>query len=187
PYKVSYPSGPRTTPLVHEGRVYTLGTMGDLFCLDAATGKVLWGKNIAKEYKVDAPVWGYAASPLLDGDLLYCQVGGEGSAVVAFHKDTGKEVWKALSSEQVAYTPPIMCDAGGGRQLLVWLRESLNSLDPATGKVHGTQASPTKGPPQRPAVNIITVRRMDDLLFISTFYHGPMMLQLAADRPAAKV
>jgi outer membrane protein assembly factor BamB len=187
PYKVSYPSGPRTTPLVRDGRVYTLGTMGDLFCLDAATGKVLWGKNIAKEYKVDAPVWGYAASPLLDGDLLYCQVGGPGSAIVAFHKDTGKEVWKALTSEEVGYSPPMIYEAGGKRQLIVWLSESLNSLDPATGKVYWTQAYPPNGPPQRPAVNIITVRRQDDLLFISTFYHGPMMLQLDADKPAAKV
>ena len=71
PYKVSYPSGPRTTPLVHEGRVYTLGAMGDLRVLDAATGKIIWNKNVAQEFKVEAPVWGYAAHPLIDGDLLY--------------------------------------------------------------------------------------------------------------------
>src|SRR5262249_26344152 len=94
PYKVSYPSGPRTTPLIREGRVYTLGAMGDLRCLDAATGTLRWAKNLAKEYHVEAPVWGWAAHPLLDGDLLYTLVGGEGSAVVALHKDTGKEVWK---------------------------------------------------------------------------------------------
>ncbi|HEV3115823.1 MAG TPA: PQQ-binding-like beta-propeller repeat protein, partial [Gemmataceae bacterium] len=85
PYTISYPSGPRTTPLVHEDSVYTLGAMGDLLCLDRSNGKVRWAKNLAKEYKLDSPpVWGYAAHPLLDGDLLYCLVGGEGSAVVAF-------------------------------------------------------------------------------------------------------
>src|SRR5262249_52379506 len=78
-------------------------------------------------------------------------------------------------------------EAGGKRQLIIWLSESLNSLDPATGNVYWTQAYPPRGEPQRPAVNIITVRRLNDLLFISTYYHGPMMLKLAADRPAAEV
>lgn len=187
PYKVSYGSGPRTTPLVRDGRVYTLGAMGDLRCLDAATGEVRWSRNFVQDFRADVPVWGWAAHPLLDGDLLYCVVGGEGSAVVAFHKDTGKEVWRALKSEEVGYSPPMIYEAGGTRQLIVWLSESVNGLDPATGKVYWTQAYPLKGMPQRPAVNIITVRRLDDLLFVSTYYHGPMMLRLAADKPAASV
>ena len=180
PYKVSYPSGPRTTPLVHQGRVYTLGAMGDLRCLDIKTGKPLWKKNLCQEYKTESPVWGYAAHPLIDGDLLYCLVGGEGSAAVAFHKDTGKEVWKALSSQEVGYSPPMIYEAGGKRQLIIWLSDSINGLDPATGKVYWTQAYPASGSPQRPAVNIVTVRRHDDLLFVSTYYNGPMMLKLAA-------
>jgi outer membrane protein assembly factor BamB len=187
PYKVSYPSGPRTTPLVLQGRVYTLGAMGDLRVLDAATGKPIWTKNVSQEFKVDAPVWGYAAHPLIDGDLLYCLVGGEGSAVVAFNKDTGKEVWRTLTSQEIGYSPPMIYEAGGKRQLIIWLSESINGLDPVTGKVYWTQAYPSNGSPQRPAVNIVTVRRHDDLLFISTYYHGPMMLKLAADKPAASV
>src|SRR5947209_8723834 len=133
PYTVSYPSGPRTTPVVRDGRVYTLGAMGDLLCLDASSGRVRWSKNLVKAYRLDGPpVWGWAAHPLLDGDLLYCLVGGPGSAVVAFHKDTGAEAWKALTSEEVGYSPPMIYRAGGKRQLIVWLSESLNSLDPAT-------------------------------------------------------
>src|SRR5262249_17670557 len=94
PYKIYYPDGPRCTPLVHQGKVYTLGGMGDLVCLDAKKGDVLWSKNLAKEYKTEPPVWGYAAHPLIDGDLLYTLAGGEGSNVVALNKDTGREVWK---------------------------------------------------------------------------------------------
>src|SRR5579871_169154 len=188
PYTISYPSGPRTTPLVHQDRVYTLGAMGDLLCLERTTGKVRWAKNLAKEYKLDSPpVWGFAAHPLLDGDLLYCLVGGAGSAVVAFQKDTGQEVWKALTTEEVGYSPPMIYEAGGKRQLIIWLSDSINALDPATGKVYWTKAYPADGPPQRPAVNIMTVRRMDDMLFLSTYYHGPMMLKLAADKPDATV
>jgi outer membrane protein assembly factor BamB len=188
PYTISYPSGPRTTPLVHDGRVYTLGAMGDLLCLDAAGGKVRWSKNLLKEYDLAAPpVWGWAAHPLLDGDLLYCLAGGPGSAVVAFHKDTGKEVWRALTTEEVGYSPPMLYSAGGKRQLIVWLTDSINSLNPATGRVYWSQRYPADRPPQRPAVSIATPRLLDDLLFVTSYYHGPMMLKLAPDKPAAAV
>jgi outer membrane protein assembly factor BamB len=188
PYTVSYPSGPRTTPLVREGRVYTLGAMGDLRCLDAATGKVQWARQLVKDYHLDGPpVWGFAAHPLLRGDLLYCLVGGEGSAVVAFHKDTGKEVWKALTSEEVGYSPPAICEMGGKRQLIIWLSDSINSLDLATGRAYWTVPYPASGKPQRPAVNIATVRCLGDLLYVSTYYNGAMMLKLDADKPGAKV
>jgi outer membrane protein assembly factor BamB len=187
PYKISYASGPRTTPLVHQGSVYTLGAMGDLCRLEALTGKVQWSKNLSAEYKAKPPAWGWAAHPLIEGDLLYSLVGGPGSAVVAFNKDNGKEAWRALTTEEVGYSPPMIYQAGGKRQLIIWLSESINSLDPATGQVYWTQRYPSTVPPERPAVNIVTVRRMDDLLFISTYYHGPMMLKLAADRPAASV
>jgi len=188
PYKsISYPSGPRVTPLVHGGRVYTIGTMGDLLCMDAHTGTVHWSKNLPKEYKVTPPVWGYAAHLLLEGDLLYSLVGGKGSAVVAFDKATGKEVWKALSSEEVCYSPPMIYEAGGKRQLMIWLSDSISGLDPTSGQVYWTHRYPTTGTVHRPAVNIATIMRMDDLLFISSVYHGPMMLQLAPDRPDATI
>jgi len=188
PYKVSYPSGPRVTPLVQEGRVYTLGTMGDLLCLDAASGAVRWSKNLPREYKVSTPpVWGYAGHLLVDGDLLYSLVGGSGCAVVAFHKDTGMEVWKALTTEEIGYSPPMVYEAGGKRQLIVWHSDSINGLDPLTGHVYWTHQYPAEGKPHRPTVNVVTVRRMGDLLFISSVFHGPLMLKLAADRPAVTV
>jgi hypothetical protein len=186
-YRISYPSGPRTTPLVQDGRVYTLGAMGDLCCLEADTGRVRWSKNLGKAYQVEPPAWGWAAHPLLDGEFLYCLVGGPGSAVVAFDKDTGQEIWKALTAEEICYSPPMIYEAGGKRQLIIWHGEAINSLDPATGKVYWTQTYPPASPPQRPAVNIATSRRLGDLLFITSFYHGPLMLKLAADKPAATV
>lgn len=186
-YRLSYGTGPRTTPLVRDGKVYAIGAMGHFLCLDAASGSVKWSKNLAKEYKTDVPVWGYSAAPLLDGDLLYCLVGGEESAVVAFNKDTGKEVWKALTTQEVGYSPPIIIEAGKTRQLIVWHSESINSLDPATGKLHWSHDYPSDGSPQRPAPTIVVPRQMGDWLFISSYYHGPMMLKLAADKPAADV
>jgi outer membrane protein assembly factor BamB len=187
PYSIAYQSGPRITPLVHKGRVYTLGAMGDLDCLDAATGALRWHKNLAKAYQATPPAWGWAASPLVDGDLLYCLVGGKGSAIVAFNKDSGKEVWKALTTEEIGYSPPILIQAGGKRQLIVWHSESINGLDPATGRVYWAQPYPTQGEPERPAPTIAQVRHWGDLLFLTSYYHGPLMLKLAADRPAVTV
>jgi outer membrane protein assembly factor BamB len=187
PYSMSYPSGPRNTPLVRDGRVYVLGAMGHLKCLNANDGSVRWEKNLPKQYKCEAPVWGYASHPLLDGDLLYCLIGGEGSAVVAFNKDTGNEVWKALDTEEVGYSPPVIIDTAGRRQLIIWLSETINALDPATGAKLWSQDYPPEGTPTRPAPTIIVPRMMGDLLFIATYYHGPMMLKLASDKPAAEV
>jgi outer membrane protein assembly factor BamB len=187
PYTFSYRAGPRTTPLVRDGRVYALGAEGDLVCLSADKGEVKWQKNVKKEYSADTPVWGYASSPLLDGDLLYCLVGGEGSAVVAFNKDTGKEVWKNLSTDEIGYAPPAMITAGGTRQLIIWLSEAIHGLDPATGKVFWKQDYPINADVQRPAVTIPTPKQDGDRLFISSYYHGPLMLKLASDRPAVEV
>jgi outer membrane protein assembly factor BamB len=186
-YAISYPAGPRTTPLVHAGKVYTLGAMGHLHCLDAANGKVLWSKDLQKEYKVKPPVWGWSASLLLDGNKLISLVGGKDHAVVAFDRDSGKELWHALTTEEVCYVPPVIFKAGGKRQLIIWHGGSVNSLDPETGRKYWSQPYPVKGEVQRPEPYIMTPRKEGDLLFVSSFYHGPLMLKLAADRPAAMV
>jgi outer membrane protein assembly factor BamB len=185
--KVGYPAGPRTTPVVDRGRAFTLGTMGDLVCLDAATGKPVWSKNLAREYKAEVPVWGYAATPLIDGDRLVTLAGGPGSAVVALDVATGQEVWRALTAEEVGYSPPVMIEAGGRRQLAVFLDASLNGLDPETGRPFWKLDYPADAKPQRPAVSIAMPRQLGEWLYVSSFYHGPLMAKLAADRPDAAV
>ncbi|MCI0461594.1 MAG: PQQ-like beta-propeller repeat protein [Gemmataceae bacterium] len=188
PYvKVGYPSGPRATPLVDGERLYTLGTMGHLFCLDARSGKVHWSKNFVDDYKAPLPVWGWAAHPLIDGDRLICLVGGEKRAVMAFDKRTGKELWQALTTEEICYAPPILSEAGGRKQLIVWLSETVNGLDPQTGKGFWSVPHPADGMPERPAVNIATPLQAGPVLYVSSFYHGTLALKLAADRPAVEV
>ncbi len=107
--------------------------------------------------------------------------------MVALDKATGKEVWRALTSEEVGYSPPVIHETGGKRQLIVWLSDSVNGLDPATGRTYWSVPYPASGQPRRPAVTIHTVRRLGDLLFLSTYYHGPMVLRLTAERPGATV
>jgi outer membrane protein assembly factor BamB len=182
PYTVSYPAGPRATPLVGGGKVYTLGSEGKLFCLKADTGEVVWSHDFKKDYNIKAPIWGFAAHPLLDGQKLICMVGGEGSTVVAFDKDTGKEIWKALTAKEPGYCPPTIIEAGGKRQLLAWHAEAVNSLDPETGKLYWSQPFVAEY-----GMAIATPRRLGDLLFITALHGNSMMLKLDADKPAATV
>jgi outer membrane protein assembly factor BamB len=142
-----------------------------------------------KEYELaKPPVWGWATHPLLDGDLLYCHVGGKDSAVVAFNKKDGKEVWKALTTEEIGYSPPMIYKIHGKRTLISWLSETINGLDPATGAVLWSHKYPEDVEVRRPAVNIGTVRCLDNRIFITSFYHGPMMLEISSsETPEAKV
>ncbi len=141
-YEVTYPdwsftagqeAGPSATPIVDEGKVYSLGGNGHVVCLDAAKGTLLWERRLEKDYEVE--ILKCRASPLIDGDLLIVLVGGKpGACVVALDKRTGKEVWKALD-ESVTNSSPILITSGGKRQLVAWTGESVTSLDPATGTV----------------------------------------------------
>jgi outer membrane protein assembly factor BamB len=184
-YQISYPCGPRATPLVAGDKVYTLGAMGDLYCLDARTGKPVWSKNFPRDYGAPVPGWGFAAHPLLDGDRLICLVGGNESVVVAFDKDTGKEKWKALTVEapsEIGYAPPMIFQAGGTRQLIVWHPEGANGLDPETGKVYWSQKFKS-----RSNLTIATPRLSGDKLLLTSFYSGATLLQLVADKPTATI
>jgi outer membrane protein assembly factor BamB len=82
------------------------------------------------------PLWGFASHPLVYKNLLITTVGGKGSSVVAFDKQTGKEVWKALSAQEIGYSPPTLLDAGGALQLLIFNGDGVNSLNPDTGAVY---------------------------------------------------
>ncbi len=138
PYKISYPNGPRATPTVDGNRVYVLGAEGDLHCLSADTGQVVWNRQLAEEYDTEPPIWGYAAHPLVHGDLVYTLAGGPGSAVVALNKLTGETVWQALTTKNIGYCPPMIYKLGGHELLVIWHSESINALDPLTGEVAWT-------------------------------------------------
>ena len=181
PYQVSYPVGPRCTPTVADGKVYTLGTMGHLFCLDANSGKVIWEKNFPKDYSTKTPVWGFCGHPLVYKNLLICLVGGEGSVAVAFDKNTGKEVWKALSAKEPGYAPPTLIEAGGKTQVVIWHAQSINALNPDTGeKYWSVPLAPAYG------MSIMAPRKSGDLLFAGGIGDAAVVLKLDADKPGAK-
>jgi len=181
-YKISYPAGPRATPTVADGKVYTLGAEGNLTCLDAKTGKVFWTKDFNDDYGAETPQWGFAGHPLVVGDKLICLVGGKGSVAVAFDKDTGKEIWKALSASAPGYAPPTMIEAADTKQLLIWDADKLNSLNPETGEVYWSV-------PLKPdfEMSIMAPRQEGNYLFASGIGNVGAVMELGSEEPKAEV
>ena len=180
-YRISYPAGPRCTPTVHEGKVYTLGAEGDLLCLDTQTGNVEWSKNFPSDYQAKTPLWGFAAHPLIDGDRLICIVGGRDAHAVAFDKDTGDEIWRALRTLETGYVPPSIIEAGGVRQLILFHPSAVASVDPESGKLYwSVPYEATNG------AAIMTPVHEDNLLFAGSFSNTNILIELDQDKPAAK-
>ena len=178
----SYAIGPRATPTVDGDRVYVVGAAGDLYCLDVETGDVVWEKHYIDDYDSFVPTWGIASAPIVDGDRLITVVGGEpGGLVMAFDKRTGAEVWRALDVVgEMGYGQPIIIEAGGARQLIVWHASALVSLDPATGEVYWEEVWDARG-----GMSVATPVRSGNYLLVTQFYLGSMMMQLDQDRPSA--
>ena len=180
PYTMSYAAGPRAAPLVAGGKVFTLGAEGNLLCLNATNGAVIWSRDFKKDFGAKTPMWGFAGHPILDGNRLICLVGGLGAVAMAFDRDSGKELWRALSAEEPGYSSPIICEVGGKRQLILWDPEAVNSLEPETGRIYWSVPFSV-----RMGMSIATPRMEKDKLFCTAFYGGSLMLQMDATKPAA--
>lgn len=175
-YRISYAAGPRCTPTVDGDLVYTLGAMGDLLCLEADSGKVVWQKNFMKDYDATLPVWGFSSSPLIDGDNLICLAGGsDGKLVIAFDKKTGKENWSALSFESgdFGYAPPVIYDIEGQRTLVIWHPRAVVGLDPSNGKK--LWEVPFEA---RAALTAPMPRQCGNKIFVTSFYNGSMLIEV---------
>ena len=170
--------GPGSTPIIHNGRVYVLSMFFVLKCLDARTGTMLWRRDLAPEYQL--PPSSLDASPLVDGNLLILPIGGKPAAgIVAFDLATGREVWKALD-QAATWSSPVIVTAGGSRQLIVWMRQSVTSLNPTNGAVYWTEPTVSGGSPGFSAVSTPVIN--GNRLLVSG-----LMFQLDSNQPAAKV
>ena len=182
---ISWDEGPRATPTVDGGRVYVQGAAGMLAAFEVETGDLLWSRRHVEEFGADIPIFGFASSPLVDGERLIALVGGAPDAkVVAFDKTTGAEIWRALSSAESGpgVGQPIIIRASGVRQLIVWHPSAVASLDPETGEAYWSEPFRV-GYDMTVAVPV----QYGSHLFVTTFYEGPLMLTLGADRPDAAV
>jgi len=161
--------------------------MGHLHCLDAETGAVVWSVDLPARYgdpqnaSGSVPLWGYAASPLIDGDRIIT-LGGPDAVAVALDKNTGAEVWQALSSSQVGYCPPVIYRVGDTRQLIIWHPEAVCGLAPETGKLLWQVPFEVKA-----ALSVPMPRFDGKRLFVTSFYNSALMLALDTAKPGAAV
>ncbi len=168
-------NGPSSTPCVEGERLWMLGETGALHCLDAASGGVVWKKDLMAEYGMGG--FTTKASPLIEGNLLILVIGGKPDAcVVALDKKTGAEAWRALD-ESSANSSPIIVTAAGCRQLVVWTQQSVSALDPATGRLLWRQRLLTSSDN-----TVATPVCQGDRLLVSG-----LMLRLHQDAPGATI
>ena len=180
---ISHAVGPRATPTVDGDRVYVVGATGDLYCLAIETGEVLWEKHYTADYESFIPTWGVASAPIVDDNRLITVVGGEpGGLVMAFDKQTGTEIWRALDVVgEMGYGQPIIIEAGGTRQLIVWHAAALVSLNPENGDVYWEEEWEAGS-----GMSVATPVHSGNYLLVSQFYRGSMMMELNRDRPDAR-
>jgi outer membrane protein assembly factor BamB len=181
-------AGPRCTPTIHQGKVYTLGATGLLHCLDGSSGTVVWSEDLLRRYGVapDQEVWGVAwgraASPLVVDQLLIVPAGGPAGgpyvSLAAFDKDSGRLVWEA-GDRQVSYASPTLTTLAGMRQILIVNENSVTGHDVATGRVLWSHDWPG-GSTSNASVSQAVPVGEDRVLLSKGYGGGAALLRLAA-------
>lgn len=175
---IMYKAGPRASVTIDDGRAYALGTVGHLHCYDAKTGEVIWKKDGSEEYKIRMPMWGITSSPIIEGDLVIVQIGGEnGANLVAFDKKTGREKWRAVD-DRPSYSAPIIIEHAGKRVLVCWTGDSVVGLDPQSGSVYWKHPFP----PYKNVLGVASPVYHNGHIFLTGFYDGSMLLKLNPDK-----
>jgi len=131
--KMDYTSAPRATPVIAQDRVYLLGALGDLHCVELKTGKVIWKLNILKRWGGKLPVWGFCGTPLLVDGMLVLQTTAPGANLVAIDGRTAKEIWRT-ATQGMAYGNLIVAEFGGVRQIVGYDEKSAGGWDVRTGR-----------------------------------------------------
>ncbi len=128
-------TGPRATPTISQGRVYTLGSTGLLNALDLETGKRIWRHDIATENEAVQPDWGRSGSPLAVDDLVVVSAGGaNGRSLVAYRRDSGEPEWHG-GNDLASYSSPMLATLDQVRQIVILNQASVAGHDPATGRI----------------------------------------------------
>lgn len=168
------PFGPAATPTVEGGRLYMISREGDVWCLDAVTGNVIWHKHMLADYKGKRPVYGYSSSVLVQGDRAYLDPGGNEQSTVCVETKTGSLIWGKGSGE-AGYASPALVQMGGATVLALFKGDSLRLLKPEDGEEIARYETVT-----RDFCNCATPHVKDDMVFIShTGSDGSSLLKFA--------
>ena len=173
-----FDEGPRSTPSISAGRVYTFGAEGVLHCLDFVTGRKLWAVDTHQQFDVRKGFFGAACSPLVEGRVVLLNIGGtKPSGLVAFDRETGKVMW-AVSRDEASYSSPVAATVGTLRTVFCFTRAGLIGVDPAVGNIRFE--FPWRARMQA-SVNAATPLVVGEVVFISSSYQtGAALLQVTA-------
>ena len=179
-----FDDGPRATPSIADGRVFTYGAQGMLSCINLESGKKIWSVDAKLEFGAPKGFFGIACSPLVEGDEVLLNIGGkDGAGIVAFDAATGKVRWKA-SNDEASYSSPTAATIHGKRYGLFFTRVGLVAVDPADGKI---QFQFEWKPPEFASVSTATPLVADDLIFLSASYGTGAVLLRVKDNGVGKV
>jgi outer membrane protein assembly factor BamB len=199
-----YNNGPRCTPLLTSNRCYTFGAEGKLLCLDLVTGKLVWQRDTARDWRIPEAFFGVGSTPWLEGEKLIVMLGGQPNAgVVALHRDTGRTLWENVGQtnwngvvtlgwraeipyrwtgeeKQASYSSPIGATIHGQRHIFCLMRQGLVSLDPSNGNVRFSRWFQSVA---NDSVNAMVPVVQDDLVLISAAYYrvGAGLLRVKPD------
>lgn len=181
-YRNDRGDGPRGTPTIDGDRIYALGGNGDLTALDAKTGKVVWSKNVLKEFGGSNIRWGISESPLVMGNKLLVNAGGPGASIVALNKTNGSLIWKSQSDE-AGYSSGIPAQINGTTQAVFFTADRAVGLDPNDGKLLWEYARPSNN-----VANVATPIARANRVFISSDYGtGGGVVEIKPDNKAEEV
>ncbi len=167
--------GPGATPTIDGARVFTFSKRGDLFCVEAKTGNVVWKRNLVAELGITKPRWGFASSPLVQNNLLVLNAGGAG---IALDKNDGKTIW--LSDTNAAgYATPVPVTIDSENCVAIFGAKQLALVRVSDGKKLWGFPWVTQYDINAPE----PVLAGKDKLFISSYDHGCALLQLSAAEP----
>jgi outer membrane protein assembly factor BamB len=175
-YRDDRGDGPRGTPTIDGDKLYALGGNGDLSCLEARTGRVLWQMNILQKFGGSNIGWGISESPLVLGDRVLVNAGGPGASIVALNKKDGTVLWKT-QSDKAGYSSAIALQVGGKTQVVFFTQERALGIDPADGKVLWEYARPSNN-----VANVATpVARANRVWISSDYGTGGGLVEIRAD------
>ena len=174
--------GPRGTPTIDGDRLYALGGNGDLSCLDARTGRVIWTKNVLREFGGSNIQWGISESPLVIGNKVLVNAGGRNASIVALNKENGAMIWKSQSDE-AGYSSAIPLEVNGGTQVVFFTAQRALGLDLNDGRLlweYGKAANNV--------ANVATPIARGNRVFLSSDYGtGGGVVEIKADGRAQEV
>ena len=175
-------NGPRGTPTVDGDRIYALGGNGDLSALEARTGKLIWSKNVLKEFGGSQIRWGISESPLVVGNKVLVNPGGPGASVVALNKNDGAVIWKS-QSDGAGYSSGIPLQVNGGTQVIFFTDARAVGLDLNDGKLLWDYARPSNN-----VANIATPIARGNRVFVSSDYGtGGGVVEIKPDGKAQEI